>query len=76
MGFTLEEIKGLLRLHTQRSCSATRALAVRKVQFIDAHIRELRQLRKELVGLVAACDVNAEDSQCPVIERLAHQSDV
>ena len=72
MGFSLEEIKGLLRLRTHPSCSATRELAVRKVEIIDAHIRELRQLRKELVGLVAACDTNAEDSQCPVIERLAH----
>ena len=72
MGFSLEEIKGLLRLRTHPSCSATRELAVRKVGIIDAHIRELRQLRKELVGLVAACDTNAEDSHCPVIERLAH----
>jgi MerR family mercuric resistance operon transcriptional regulator len=72
MGFSLEEIRGLLRLRTQPSCSATRELAVKKVEIIEAHIRELRQLRKELVGLVAACDTNAEDSQCPVIERLAH----
>jgi MerR family transcriptional regulator, mercuric resistance operon regulatory protein len=72
MGFTLEEVKGLLTLRTQRSCNATRALAVRKVQLIDANIRELRQLRNELTRLVAACDANADNSCCPVIERLGH----
>jgi hypothetical protein len=38
---------------------------------IDERIRELRELRKELAGLIADCNANAEDSTCPVIERLA-----
>lgn len=72
MGFTLEEIRSLLRLRTQRSCRATRELAVTKLRLVDANIGELRQLRDELARLVAACDANAEESCCPVIERLAH----
>ena len=72
MGFTLEEIKSLLKLRTQDACHATRALAVTKLSLIDANIRELRQLRKELAQLVAACDANADEAHCPVIERLAH----
>lgn len=70
MGFTLKEIESLLNLRTRRSCRATRELAATKLHVIDARIRELRQLRKELAGLVADCDANAQDSTCPTIERL------
>ena len=70
MGFTLKEIESLLNLRTRRSCRATRELAATKLHLIDARIRELRQLRKELAGLVADCDANAQDSTCPTIERL------
>lgn len=72
MGFTLEEIKNLLALRTQRSCSATRKLAVAKLELVAARIRELRQLRSNLAQLIAECDANSEESCCPVIERLTH----
>lgn len=72
MGFTLEEIKSLLKLRTQDACHATQALAVMKLGLMDAKIRELRHLRTELAQLVAACDANVDESHCPVIERLTH----
>jgi MerR family transcriptional regulator, mercuric resistance operon regulatory protein len=72
MGFTLEEIRNLLKLRTQNACHATRALAVTKLRLIDTNIRELQQLREELAQLVTACDANAGESHCPVIERLTH----
>jgi MerR family transcriptional regulator, mercuric resistance operon regulatory protein len=72
MGFTLEEIRSLLELRGQNACRATRALAASKLQLIDTNIRELQQLREELAQLVVACDANAEESHCPVIERLTH----
>lgn len=74
MGFTLKEIQNLLQLRKSRSCRATRELAATKLQTVDSRIRELRQLRRELSGLIAACDVNREDRDCPVIERLALQT--
>lgn len=72
IGFTLEEIRSLLELRTQDACHATRELAVSKLQVIDTSIRELRHLRNELAQLIAACDANAGESHCPVIERLTH----
>jgi MerR family transcriptional regulator, mercuric resistance operon regulatory protein len=72
MGFTLQEIKSLLKLRNRDACHATRALAVTKLNLIDASIRELQHLRAELAGLVAACDANANEAHCPVMERLAH----
>lgn len=71
MGFTLAEVESLLKLRARRSCRATRAVAATKLEIVDDRIRELRQLRKELATLIASCDANAEDSTCPVIERLA-----
>lgn len=70
MGFTLTEIESLLRLRSRRSCRATRDLAALKLDLVNARIRNLRQLRRELAILVADCDANTVDSVCPVIERL------
>ena len=74
MGFTLEEIRSLIALQARRSCRATRDLAATKLSLVDARIRELRNLRKELAGLIAGCDANTKDTECPVIQRLAMRS--
>lgn len=71
MGFTLAEIRSLITLQARRSCRATRDLAATKLRLVDGRIRELRDLRKELAGLIADCDANTQDTQCPVIQRLA-----
>ena len=71
MGFTLPEITSLLTLQARRSCHATRDLAAAKLRLIDARVRELRDLRIQLAGLVAECDANTQDAKCPVIQRLA-----
>jgi len=73
MGFTLAEIARLLNLQRRRSCRATRELAAAKLSLVDIRIRELRHLRKELAGLIADCDANAENGACPVIQRLTLQ---
>ena len=71
MGFTLAEVMSLLELQARRSCRATRELAANKLHSLDERIRELRGLRTQLAGLLAACDSNTQDANCPVIERLA-----
>jgi len=73
MGFKLREMLGLLRLKDRRSCRATQELAVAKLHELDARIDELRRLRKELAGLINACNSNTDDTCCPVIDRLAIQ---
>lgn len=70
VGFTLSEIKALLKLRAAKSCRATRELAAVKLDFVDARIRELRSLRRELAQWVAECDANREESICPVIDHL------
>jgi MerR family mercuric resistance operon transcriptional regulator len=70
MGFSLSEIDNLFGLRVDRSCRTTRELASAKIQAVDDRIRELRRLRKELAGLVAECDHNSVEADCPIIERL------
>jgi MerR family mercuric resistance operon transcriptional regulator len=68
-GFSLSEIRDLLTLLTPMSCSKTREIAAAKLDFVDERIRELQALRQHFVGLLAACDNNADKSRCPIIER-------
>jgi len=70
MGFTLSEITSLLTLQARRSCRFTRELAAAKLRLVDTRIRELRDLRIQLAGLIAECDANALDAKCPVIRKL------
>lgn len=74
LGFTLEEVKALLKLRKLKSCSATRQFALDKLKRMDADIAELQRLRNELANLAAACSANGEDSHCPMLERLANNS--
>ena len=71
LGFTLREIDELLELLEPVSCSKTREIAAAKLQDVDARIRELQAQRAEFIELLAACDANADESRCPIIERLA-----
>jgi MerR family mercuric resistance operon transcriptional regulator len=73
MGFALAEITSLLSLKTQGSCGATRELAAAKLRLVDTRIRELRDLRRELASLIADCDVNPQDRECPILRRLTTQ---
>ncbi len=73
MGFTLAEVNNLMMLRKRRSCRATRELAVAKLGIIDARLRELRHLRREIAQLIAGCEANTEDAHCPVIDRLTHE---
>jgi MerR family transcriptional regulator, mercuric resistance operon regulatory protein len=71
LGFTLREIDDLLALIEPMSCSKTRTIAAAKLEQVDKHIRELQDVRKKFAELLAACDANADESRCPIIERLA-----
>ncbi len=70
LGFSLSEVKELLGLLAPMSCSKTQKLATAKLKFVDERIRELQGLRRQFVRLLAACEANADESRCPIIERL------
>lgn len=70
LGFTLEEVAGLLRLDGLNACAETRKLAAHKLALIDERLAELRGMRKGLAGLVAKCG-KSQNRACPIIQVLA-----
>jgi MerR family mercuric resistance operon transcriptional regulator len=70
LGFSLSEVKDLLKLLSPISCSKTRGIAAAKLTLLDERIRELNELRNEFVRLLTACHDNADESRCPIIEHL------
>jgi MerR family mercuric resistance operon transcriptional regulator len=73
LGFTLENVAGLLHLNDTDACAKTRALAARTLALIEQKISELANLRDTLSKLVSQCDRKLKRGACPILEIL--QSD-
>lgn len=54
LGFSLEEVKSLLRFADGRSPRETRAIAERKQEVLDSRIAELSSMRRKLKAMIAA----------------------
>lgn len=70
LGFTLEEIAGLLRLERRKGCVETRQMAAQKLTLIEQKLSDLGRMKKALARLVRACDASAEGEACPIIHLL------
>ena len=70
LGFTLEEIAGLLRLDEAGACAETRDLAARKRELIEGKLADLSAMRKALSKLMQQCDSMGSAGACPIIHAL------
>jgi MerR family mercuric resistance operon transcriptional regulator len=74
LGFTLDEIRDLLRLAAAagsgEACAEARAVATAHVEEIRAKIADLHAMERVLSDAVRRCDAG-EASRCPIIETLA-----
>lgn len=72
LGFTLREVKQLLRLHrgTRSTRADFRALAREKLSDIEARIEGLIRMRDALEPLVERCDGVGTLDGCPIVEAL------
>lgn len=77
LGLTLDDIQqlaaGRLRSNHASSCRKVRDLLTRRIDDIDARIKELREFRRTLDAHLAACDralAAAPEPACPTIEAL------
>lgn len=71
MGFSLEEIRGLLSLvdRQQVSCKRVKSIADEHLRDIRTKISDLKKMEKTLRTLSASC--SGEDvTECPIIESL------
>jgi MerR family mercuric resistance operon transcriptional regulator len=71
LGFTLEEIHGLLDLDERKACLQTRDIAAHKLGLIEEKIADLAKMKKALARLVRACDTSSSGTPCPIIHLLA-----
>ena len=65
-GFTLAEIGELLKLSASDDRARARELAEARVDALDSKIAELREARKALAGLAAAC-AGKRRGPCPIL---------
>ena len=70
LGFTLEEIIGLLALNGEKACIETRGMAAQKLDLIERKIADLWEMKEALSGLVLACDASGESAACPIMHLL------
>ena len=71
LGFTLDEVRGLLALDDGQSCRDTRRLAEKKLAVIEARLIDLTRMRKLLKGLIAECESGKRPRSCPIIATLS-----
>jgi len=70
LGFTLEEILGLLPLEGAICCAETRKMAAHKLGLIESKLTNLREMRDALADLVRQCDAGGAEGPCPIIDVL------
>jgi MerR family mercuric resistance operon transcriptional regulator len=67
-GFTLEEIRALLRLDRSRDRARVLELTKRKLADVELRINELKHIRRALRGVVHDCEQGDASRPCPIIE--------
>jgi len=76
LGFTLSEVKALLRLVDERDrpCNEVRDLAATHLKEVRAKVADLRAMEAVLKEMVISCD-NDQSAECPLIERMFNESE-
>lgn len=70
LGFTLDEIHGLLTLGAGRNVHSIRTAAAARLADIERRIEELTRIRESLRQLVAACPGHGRAEDCPILNAL------
>lgn len=73
LGFSLEEIAGLLRLEDGTHCDEARVMAEQKIEDVRAKLRDLRRMGSALKRLASDCRASQGTIACPLIAALHSQ---
>ncbi len=70
LGFQLDEIKELLKLRSESTerCDRVRKRATDKLENVQAKIKTLREMEKNLKNLIGECEARKNQEGCPIIE--------
>lgn len=72
LGFSLDEIAGLLRLNDGLDRKSIRKIANARLAQIEAKLVDLERIKTALNHLIAACEHTKTNLPCPIIETLTH----
>jgi len=70
LGFTLAEIKSLLKLSAQRNVAQVKRSAQAKLADVDRRIKELQRIRRGLAELISQCPGHGRAEDCPILRAL------
>jgi Hg(II)-responsive transcriptional regulator len=71
LGFSLDEIEGLLHLADGGpDCAAVQDLVAVKVRDLEARIADLQRMRARLVDFAGRCDLPRTDRRCELLDAL------
>jgi MerR family mercuric resistance operon transcriptional regulator len=72
VGFTLDEVRELVRISDTPNCRGARTIAVKKLEAVQSRLQDLERVRDALSNLIAQCDAG-KNRLCPIIESLANR---
>ena len=77
LGFTLEEIRELLALSTdrERGVKSVKQRAEARLREVERRIRELQRMKRGLKQLIDACPGHGELEHCPILRALGGEGD-
>ena len=70
LGFSLDDIAGLLRLGDGADCGKARVMAEHRLSDVRAKLEHLRRMESALNELVAGCSAARPTAECPLIAAL------
>ncbi len=73
LGFTLEDIRGLLSLSDERNVAKVKRAAEAKLTDIEQRIAELQCIRQGLHTLIKACPGHGRAEGCPILNALTQE---
>jgi DNA-binding transcriptional MerR regulator len=74
LGFTLEEIDGLLALSAGRSVEQVKRRAAARLADVERRIAELGRVRDSLRQLIVACPGHGRAEDCPILNALTRDA--
>jgi len=73
LGFSLEDIRGLLTLGEERDVAQVKQAARSKRDEIQERIAELQRIQDALDALIAACPGHGRAEACPILNALSKE---
>lgn len=75
LGFSLDEVRLLLKLSIGEHCAETRMLAEQKLRIVQKKMSDLRGIQVVLDKLIHACETGGKGRGCPIIDSLSTERD-